>query len=186
MKRFFYLISFLILLSSFNQERKDIIVWQEGKLLSWDDFKGKPAKRFSAASTHYNTFKTTEEKGGKVEVVVEAVFYKDKSWKKVSWINDEVLEHEQKHFDIVELYARKLRKLIQERKYSSYTNLKTVTDSLYDVMDKEMDVYQDKYDDETDASMNGDKQREWNKKIMDGIKGLSAYKNTTFTVPYSK
>lgn len=175
----------IFLLFSF-QEKKDIIVWQEGKLLNWDDFRGKPAKRFSAASTHYNTLKTTEEKGNKVEVVVEAIFYKNKSWKKVSWINQQVLEHEQKHFDIVELYARKLRKQIQERKYSSYTNLKTVTDSLYDVMDKEMDVFQDKYDDETDASMNGDKQREWNKKIMEGIEALSLYKNTTFTVSFSK
>ena len=186
MKKFLCLISFLVLLSSFYQDRKDIIVWQEGKLLTWDDFQGKPAKRFSAASTHYNTFKTTEEKGNKAEVVVEAIFYKNKSWKKMSWCNNDVLAHEQKHFDIVELYARKLRKQILERKYSSYTNVKAVTDSLYDAMDKEMDLFQDKYDDETDASMNGDKQREWNKMIMDGIKGLSAYKNTTFTVSYSK
>jgi hypothetical protein len=177
---------FVLLLSFVSDEKKDIIVWQEGKLLTWDDFQGKPAKRFSAASTHYNTFKTTEEKGNKGEVVVEAVFYKNKSWKKMSWINDDVLAHEQKHFDIVELYARKLRKQIQERKYSSYNHLKTVTDSLYDVMDKDMDIFQDKYDDETDASMNGDKQREWNKKIMEGIQALFRYKNTTFTVPFSK
>lgn len=177
---------FTLLFSFTKDEKKDIIVWQEGKLLTWNDFKGKPAKRFSAASTHYNTLKTTEEKGNKGEVVVEAIFYTNKSWKKISWINESVLEHEQKHFDIVELYARKLRKQIQERKYSSYSNLKTVTDSLYDVMDKEMDAFQDKYDDETDASMNGDKQREWNKKIMDGIQALSLYKNTTFTVPFSR
>lgn len=185
MKRFFYLILLLTILSSF-QDRKDIIVWQEGKLLTWDDFKGKPAKRFSAASTHYDTFKTTEEKGKQTEVVVQAVFYINKSWKKVNWVNDEVLEHEQKHFDIVELFARKLRKQILECKYSSYENVKSVTDSLYDKMDKEMDLFQDTYDNETDASMNGDKQREWNKKIMDGIQSLSAYKNTTFMVPYSK
>lgn len=180
-----FILPLLVILFSF-QDRKDIIVWQEGKLLTWDDFQGKPAKRFSAASTHYNTLKTTEDEGGKGEVVVEAIFYTKESWKKMSWCNDGVLAHEQKHFDIVELYARKLRKQIREHKYSSYEKLKTITDSLYDKMDKEMDLFQDKYDDETDASMNGDKQREWNKMIMDGIKGLSAYKNTTFTVPYSK
>ena len=87
---------------------------------------------------------------------------------------------------LVELFARKLRKLILAKRYSSYENVKEKSDSLYNVIDKEMDVYQDKYDDETDASMNGDKQREWNKKITEEIKTLSAYKNTTFRVPYSK
>ena len=185
MKRLLFIGPVLFLLLSF-EEIKDVIIWQEGKLLTWDDFKGKPAKRFSAASTHYNTFKNLTDKGNKAEVEILAVFYTQKSWKKMSWCSDEVLEHEQKHFDIVELFARKLRKQVMELNYSSYDNLKTVSDSLYDKMDKEMDVFQDKYDDETDSSMDGDKQREWNKKIMDGIKGLSAYKNTTFTVPFSK
>lgn len=173
--------------SSFKKDgQKDILIWEENRLLTWDDFKGKPAKRFSAASTHYDTFKNLTDKKTHALVEVLAVFYINKSWKKVSWINESVLAHEQKHFDIVELYARKLRRQIQERKYSSYANLKTASDSLYDVMDKEMDVYQDKYDDETDASMNGEKQREWNKKIMDEIASLSLYKNTTFTVSFSK
>ena len=186
MKFYFNLFLFLFFCSSFIKDgQKDVIVWKEDKLLTWDDFKGKPAKRFSAASTHYDTFKNMTDKGSKAEVEILAVFYIHKSWKKLSWINESVLAHEQKHFDIVELYARKLRKQVQERKYSSYTNLKTVSDSLFEAMDKEMDVYQDKYDDETDASMNGEKQREWNKKIMDEIQALSLYKNTTFTLSFS-
>ncbi|MBK7669141.1 MAG: DUF922 domain-containing protein [Sphingobacteriaceae bacterium] len=174
----------LLLFSSFlTKDEDDILVWEESRILTWDDFRGKPAKRMSAASTHYDIFKTITERG---KITIEAVFFCNKSWKKVSWINQQVLEHEQKHFDIVELYARKLRKLISETKYSSYANLKTVSDSLYAVIDKEMDVYQDKYDDETDASMNGDKQREWNKKIPIEIKALSLYKNSTFTVSFSQ
>jgi hypothetical protein len=175
-----------MLISFFPDEKKDILVWDENRLLNWDDFRGKPEKRFAAASTHYDMYKTTEQKGNVVEVKVEAVFLCTKSWKKMSWCSQSVLDHEQKHFDIDELYARKLRKLIQERKYVSYENVKTVSDSLYDVIDKEMDVYQDKYDDETDSSMNGEKQREWQKKITGELADLSSYKNTTFTVSYSK
>lgn len=186
MRSNFYFISLLFLLSSFhNIEKEDFLVWEEGRPLTWDDFNGKPQKRFAAASTHYDIYKTTTDKTIKGDVSVEAVFLRHKSWKKTSWINASVLVHEQKHFDIVELYARKLRKLISESKYSSYSQLKTVSDSLYDVIDKEMDVYQDKYDEETDGSMNGDKQREWNKKIMNEIQALSHYKNRTFTVPFS-
>ena len=176
----------LILIAFFKGDQKDILVWDENRLLTWDDFKGKPAKRFSAASTNYDTYKNTEEIGHKTQVKVEAVFLCNKSWKRTSWISDEILEHEQKHFDIVELYARKLRRDIKALTYTSYEDVKAKTDSLYDLMDKELDVYQDKYDDETDASMDGNKQREWNKKIAEQIKALSAYKNTTFMVPYSK
>lgn len=184
LKLFFIpIVSFILL---FADEKKETIVWQEGKLLTWDDFKGKPAKRFSAASTHYDTFKNLTDKGTNAKVEILAVFYIHKSWKKSSWINDQVLEHEQKHFDIVELFARKLRKQVMERTYSSYPQLKLISDSLYDKMDKDMDIYQDTYDDETDASMNGDKQREWNKKITQEIQALSAYKNTTFTITFSK
>ena len=185
MVRFLLIIFCLVFLASF-EEKKDVIVWQEGKLLTWNDFKGKPAKRFSAASTHYDTFKNLTDKGKTAEVEILAVFYINKSWKKLSWINDDVLAHEQKHFDIVELFARKLRKQVMDIKYSSYKDLKTISDSLYDKMDKDMDIYQDKYDDETDASMNGDKQREWNKKIMNELEALSAYKNTNYTVSFSK
>lgn len=186
MKNLFYITLLFILCSFLQLENKDVIVWQEGKLLTWDDFKGKPAKRFSAASTHYDTFKNLTDKGTTAEVEILAVFYVNKSWKKSAWINDDVLAHEQKHFDIVELFARKLRKQVMELNYSSYKQLKTISDSLYDKMDKDMDAYQDKYDDETDASMNGDKQREWNKKIMAEIQALSAYKNTNYTVSFSK
>ncbi len=187
MKRFFYLTLLLVLISSFAKDgNKDVLVWNEKRLLTWDDFKGKPEKRFSAASTHYDIFKTTEQNGPSAEVTIEAVFFCNKSWKRESWINDQVLAHEQKHFDIVELYARKLRKLLSDKNYSSYSNLKSVSDSLYKVIDKEMDVYQDKYDDETDASMNGDKQREWNKKIMEEIQVLSEYKSTNLQVTFSK
>ena len=180
--------SFLLLLlcSFFVKDEKDVLLWQENKPLTWNDFRGKPEKRFSAASTHYDIFKTTKQNGPSAEIVIEAVFFCNKSWKRESWINDQVLAHEQKHFDIVELYARKLRKLISEKNYSSYSNLKFVSDSLYKVIDKEMDVYQDKYDDETDASMNGDKQREWNKKIIAEIEVLSEYKNTNLQVTFSK
>jgi len=185
MMRFLFIIGCLVTFSSFI-EQKDVIVWEEGKLLSWDDFRGKPQKRFAAASTHYDMYKTTEQTGEEVKITVEAVFLCNKSWKKITWINESVLRHEQKHFDIDELYARKLRQRIKERKYASYEQVKTVSDSLYNVIDKEMDIYQDQYDDETDGSMNGNMQREWEKKITAELNALSEHKNTTFRILLSK
>ena len=176
-----------VLLSSFKlPEEKDILVWNADRPLTWDDFRGKPAKRFSAASTTYDIYKYLKPDNERsATVTVEAVFFCNKSWKKLSWINNSVLIHEQKHFDIAELYARQLRQRISDMKYRDYEDLKQKSDSVYTVIDKEMDVYQDKYDDETDASMNGDKQREWNKMILEEIKKLDAYKSTQLKITYS-
>lgn len=160
----------------------DVIVWQENKLLTWDDFKGKPAKRFAVASTHYDIVKSIEFTNNTTAVIdVKALFYCKKSWKRIQWADATVLIHEQKHFDIVELYARKMRKLITEHNYSSST-IKEKTDSLYTIIDKEMDVYQDLYDDETGGSTNGEKQKEWNQKIITEIKELNEFKNTSITI----
>jgi hypothetical protein len=181
------LLSFAILICfSFFPEKEDAIVWNEDRPLTWEDYKGRPERRFAAASTFYNIVKKTEDNGSSAEVSVKATFYCKNSWKKKSWINESVLRHEQKHFDIVELYSRKLRKMIFEHKYRNYEDVKTKTDSLYDIIDKQMDVYQDKYDEETDGSMNGDKQREWEPKIMKQIKDLEVFKNTELTVSYTK
>jgi hypothetical protein len=159
-------------------DEKEIIIWQENRPLAWDDFQGKPQKRFAAASTHYDIQKIIDvQKGDSIAITIQAVFFCKKSWKKESWISESVLRHEQKHFDIVELYARKLRKLINANNYSSAIELTIKSDSLYAIIDKEMDVYQDKYDDETDGSMNGEQQRAWEKKITNEISELEAYKN---------
>lgn len=162
----------IFLFSCFKTDKSnDYLLWSENRPLTWDDFKGKPEKRFAAASTCYDILK--EISGNKV--TIKAVFFYYKSWKK--WPLDEVLWHEQKHFDIVELYARKLRKQISEIKYTTQQDLETKIDALYKVIDKEMDEYQDLYDEESEGSMNGEKQREWNKKVMEEIKALEKFKS---------
>lgn len=181
-KFFIFFATFLFLVSFKQKNEKEMILWQEDRRLTWDDFKGKPQKRFAAASTSYDILKEVN----KNSVEIKAVFFTQSSWKKNSWINDQVLAHEQKHFDIVELYARKLRKKIKETKFTSYYDLKTKVEALYDMNDKEMDKYHDLYDKETDGSMNGDKQREWQKKIIQEIKALDAYKETVLQITFTK
>jgi hypothetical protein len=74
-----------------------------------------------------------------------------------------------------------MRKLMKDHRYSSL-NIKQKTDSLYAIIDKEMDVYQDLYDDETNGSMNSVKQKEWNQKVINEINDLNAFKNTTVNI----
>jgi hypothetical protein len=170
-------------LFSFGQKDKNVLLWSADRPLNWNDFNGKPEKRFAAASTHYDILKhLKKENANAATVTIEAVFFRHKSWKKVSWINDEVLAHEQRHFDIVELFARQLRKAVSAASYKSYEDLSKKLDEFYDKFDKAMDVYQDKYDEETDGSMNGDQQRAWQKKIAAELKELEAFKGTVLTL----
>ncbi|MBA2613761.1 MAG: hypothetical protein H0U95_17500 [Bacteroidetes bacterium] len=185
--KLFFILSIVFLLSFKPDNEKEIVSWKLERPLTWDDFKGKPERRFAAASTSYDILKAVNKGTTKTATIkIEAVFFCQSSWKKKSWINEQVLEHEQKHFDIVELYARKLRKKIKETTFTSFEDLNLKIDAMYDVNDKEMDKYQDLYDEETDGSMNGDKQREWMAKIMKEIKALDAYKETTLQISFTK
>ena len=184
---FLIFITLLFCFSFKPEDDKESILWNLDRPLTWDDFKGKPERRFAAASTSYDILKyITKENNKTASIKIEAVFFCYSSWKKSSWVNQQVLEHEQKHFDIVELYARKLRKTISETKFSSFAEVETKVKELYDVNDKAMDQYQDQYDDETDGSMNGDKQREWQASIMKDIKALDAYKEISLQISFSK
>src|SRR5438552_4474997 len=104
---------FICVLLSHKNLDDEIIVWNKNRQLTWNDYKGKPQKRFAAASTVYSMGrKVLKEKDGTVAARIQAYFYCNDSWKKSDWINDEVLKHEQKHFDIVELFSRKIRKQV--------------------------------------------------------------------------
>ncbi len=179
MRKLILLFLGLFLLSSFVGGDKDVITWSKDRKLTWKDYRGKPKPRFAAASTVYSLGRYVDGSGGKATAVIEAYFYCNDSWKKDDWINDEVLAHEQKHFDIVELFARKIRKKIDSMTFGSLKEAEEKVESLYQGLNKEMDVYQDLYDKETDGSMDGDGQRKWEKKIAEEIKSLDAYASKT-------
>ncbi len=179
-------LSFFILCSSLP-EKPQTILWDENRPLTWDDFRGKSEPRFAGASTHYDIIKTlTNTNSNSATVNIEAIFFCKKSWKKKLWISESLLAHEQKHYDVVELFSRKLRKLLQENSYVSFSQLESKSDSLYKIIDKEMDVFQDDYDDGSNGSMDGNGQRAWNKKIMEGIHELDLFKNTAVLITYKK
>lgn len=169
----------------FQQKEKNILEWNESRPLTWKDFKGKPEQRFAAASTHYDILKAISLSKSSCTITVRAVFFTDKSWKKDSWINDEVLIHEQKHFDIVEIFARKMRKALTQKKIESAAEAKTELQNTYEKYDKELDKYQDLYDEESDGSMNGDGQRKWNRKIKEELNQLKDYSSSILVLNFN-
>jgi len=95
--------------------------------------------------------------------------------------NDHILSHEQGHFDISEIYARKLNKALKAYRPRENSISRDVNEIYKKVMD-EKEEYQTKYDKETDFSRNKQQQSEWLEKIKDELDDLDEYANYGSTI----
>lgn len=159
------------------------IYWSENVKLNWDNFKSKVNNQrgtnvvaYTNCGWIYSYVKSSNPKAP-IKIEISTVFNEDKSWKDVKRINDYVLLHEQKHFDVAELYSRKLRKEIAE-------NIKTSSDfdrkfkSIYNRILKEYQDFQRQYDGETKNGILEDKQSEYNRIIAEGLENYKSYKSS--------
>ena len=85
-----------------------------------------------------------------------------------------MLQHEQTHFDITELHARKLRKRIEAYNFSE--NAKAELDELYNQIERERRAMQSKYDLETDHSILKAEEVAWVEKVQQLLKEYEAWK----------
>ena len=88
-------------------------IWRE-QPLQWEDFQDTPdaANPFHANTSSglsYSWSLKTSIKGSELNYQVESFFNPDLSWVKPGKESLHLLAHEQLHFDITELHARKLR-----------------------------------------------------------------------------
>jgi hypothetical protein len=116
--------------SNYFKEGSDRILWSSKRKLVWDDFRGIPdtSRTISIASTS-SKIEITENfiLNGIPKYEVQCYFIRSESWTKV---NDEsTLSHEQLHFDIDELFTRKIRKAFDSlnakkvKDYQIYNNI---------------------------------------------------------------
>lgn len=173
------------MVTGFAPQQKDInIVWGT-KTITWDDFKGPRNRKSSgiASTFSYMDIDVVKTNNTGAEVLLQAVFDTEESW--VIYKEKTVLAHERGHFDITELYARKLRKKISETTFKK-ADFRTTLRKLYADYDDEMDKYHDRYDDETESSMNTEKQKAWEAGIKKDIEALNAYKTTTLNIKFTE
>ena len=146
-----------------SQLEEDHIKWQESRKLTWDDFKAAPLKiGNTAAMTTTHLGFSYNISNGKITYKIDCRFEKNKSWGLVK--NEWILKHEQGHFDIAEIFARQLNKLVNEYQFNKSSFQKDL-DAIYKSVVAEKEKFQQQYDDETDYSRIKTKQEEWLKKI---------------------
>jgi hypothetical protein len=179
--RFIAFITSLLLLGNlaFSQSNKcaDCIPWNENRKLEWSDFKGKP-KKASPNEALTDSGMSIELKcdGTSAEAVIKCFFSPSKSWTK-STDSDYLLAHEQLHFDITELFVRKLRQKLDKHKGDCEALSKNI-DAYYNSNYREFVAYQDRYDSESKHSLNKEKQAYWEAKIQRELDELKAYSSS--------
>lgn len=153
----------------------DLLEWKEDHKLKWSDFKGKvPTGVKYKAMTHSRIGLDADFEDGAFIVDVNTYFIRNKSWSKNRG-SESLLGHEQLHFDITELIARKIRKAYSEYNATEVQKtgdfLQTTYDHYYGPV---WDSYE-LYDEETNHGINKLEQAEWAQKIQDELDELSEY-----------
>jgi len=163
MKRSFLLTSFIFPLILLSQLEEDFIKWDENRKLTWEDFKAAPLKMGStAAMTTTHLGFSYNFANGKITYKIDCQFEKNRSWGLVK--NDWILKHEQGHFDIAEIYARKLNKIIKAYTFRAATAQKEVP-AIYQKIMNDLSAMQNQYDSDTDFSRDKEQQAAWTEKI---------------------
>lgn len=169
------IIFFLVLMDCRSAVAQEVIVWDSAVRLTWADFRGKvDANSSYSASTVSGIVYRFNLSGDGYSDSIMAVFYRGESWVRIQ--NAEGLVHEQGHFDITEIFARKLRKRLQEfvpRRGSLGRQLKQV----YEEVERDRDAMENLYDKETKHSADSEQQAYWNEKIARALKELEEYGN---------
>ena len=192
LKNIFFFIGFISLMS-FSFVKDDFILWQENKKLKIQDFKAENKDTvkvnrqqflgaISAIRIEYSSFQ--RNKNSVPDFSIKTYFDPNESWMLLK--NDYVLQHEQIHFDLTELYARKMRKSVESLRQKNVTNI-----SIYRKKIQRWNVMKEKASNQFDADnqdyyikigqkilfQKNPKQEAWKKKVDRELFQYSLFKN---------
>lgn len=192
LKNIFFFVGFITLMS-FTFVKDNFILWQENKKLKIQDFKAENndttkvnQQQFlgaiSAIRIEYSSFQ--RNKNSVPDFSIKTYFDPNESWMLLK--NDYVLQHEQIHFDLTELYARKMRKSVESLRQKNVTNI-----SIYRKKIQHWNVMKEKASNQFDADnqdyyikigqkilfQKNPKQEAWKKKVDRELFQYSLFKN---------
>lgn len=192
LKNIFFFVGFITLMS-FTFVKDNFILWQENKKLKIQDFKAENndttkvnQQQFlgaiSAIRIEYSSFQ--RNKNSVPNFSIKTYFDPNESWMLLK--NDYVLQHEQIHFDLTELYARKMRKSVESLRQKNVTNI-----SIYRKKIQHWNVMKEKASNQFDADnqdyyikigqkilfQKNPKQEAWKKKVDRELFQYSLFKN---------
>ena len=156
------------------------MTWDVSQKLTWEDFKANPNLESDAIAltasgiTFGYSLKTSGNRIIDFSTSVEAQFYPSQSWYLKGKDNDYILKHEQLHFDITELYARKFREKLSRLPVSR--TVKEQMNAIHKKINESLNQEQRRYDLETEHSINKEVQKHWEDFIAEELKALDQFK----------
>jgi hypothetical protein len=175
LNRFILLISFILAIPVVQAQDpgEDLLTWNAARKLTWSDYKANPNPNNDASATtrtylaidyHIST--------DNFSYTIRSAFSRSYSWGRDK--TEYILSHEQGHFDLAEVYARKLHQRMSAYRFDKRTFQKDLK-KIYDEVAAEKAAIQEQYDRETRHSIDQEKQAEWLKKIARMLEELKAY-----------
>ena len=183
------LIVWACLFTSYNlaaQFTTPSMVWSK-KNLRWKDFKRKPdstllATKWGAATSSWVEERYAVTPQHEIRFIIRAWFNPDLSWtREITKSSSYALAHEQYHFNMAELYARKMKKVLGSLELTKADYRREIAELLKNFHDQYR-LQQIRYDTETDHGRNMQLQYNWIGSIDDEMKALSSYNDSVLIV----
>lgn len=175
------------------QQTGDGIAWDEQRPLTWDDFQGPvdpeaapTAAALTAASLSLGyELEVTRGRGCEFEITkieTSAEFHPQHSWVRDRARTEAVLEHEQGHFDLTEIFRsaleREAARLVgQPRRCRAGADMAAIEAEVGELVGQiresifaELDSVQRQYDAETGHGTLPDVQRAWTERIREALR----------------
>jgi hypothetical protein len=159
----------------------EAVPWSASRRLTWDDFRGVPpaGEKERAAETAYSLFYAVSCKGRTFDFQVVAAVLPRQSWVRPSVLTDAVqnsrtLRHEQTHFDLSEVHARRMRRYFAELSQpcmKSSSELEALSDRLI----RDETAAQRRYDEETSHGRLAQRQATWDADVARQIAALGKF-----------
>ncbi|WP_394773837.1 hypothetical protein [Flavobacterium sp.] len=160
-----------------TKSNTDTIYWSPCYKLKFEDFKQTldSLSDFDAISSITIDYDITQQNLGRITAVKVFCFF-NRSNSKTKGMDSSLLIHEQIHFDIAELYSRKLREIFSQNLKLKKTLSLQEAQAIYSKIKKNYKKISEQYDFETDFSKDIEDQLQWNKKIRADLLTLSPYR----------
>jgi hypothetical protein len=158
----------------------EVIVWSAARKLDWKDFKGKPpAGTLGGALSAISHDYAAGCRDQALQVRVQTIFMPKQSWVTYriasSGLASRVgLAHEQIHFDLAEVYARRIRKMFRELRDPCPRSDAELMGMAEQVI-KEHWTVQRRYDFETENGQIERRQNDWARKIAGELAALDEF-----------
>ncbi len=167
-KRILVICILINFVSAQSLDSEKVIIWSKDRKLKWSDYKGfleenTPIAALSWIGLEYKVISYSTEK---YLLAINAIFNCEELGIWMEKTNDQILKHEQLHFDIGEIYARKLRmRLLNSQNIFTHPVMFDSLEKYCDFYSDSLKDYQSRYDEETRGSLNTVNQEKWNNEV---------------------